>query len=405
MHRSLDQSVAKDLKVLSLFSGAGGMDLGLEAAGFECVGYVELDETARTTIGLNRTWPSVGSGDVNDLARTLKPRDLNLRRGELDLIAGGPPCQPFSTAAQWAAKGRSGMLDPRAQTVPSTLSLIEAFLPRAVLMENVLGFVEGKGSALSFLETELDGIARRNGVQYTIYWRLVNAADYGVPQNRRRVIIVALRDGQEFEWPDTPFSNNPVTAWEALHDAPNLEVPQNQGKWAPLLACIPEGHNYQWLTNRGGGEEIFGYRTRYWNFLLKLSKQMPSWTLAASPGPSTGPFHWENRPLSTREQMRLQSFDDSWKLSGNFRSRTKQAGNATPPLLARAMGIAVRQSLLGQRIDAAPVRRRATPQPPRSEEPAAIPKEFIDYIGPKPAHAGNGRGPGAKRAETIVSNH
>lgn len=384
------------LSVLSLFSGAGGMDLGLEWAGFECIGFVELDSTARKTIGLNRDWSAVGSGDVNELASTLSPADLGLKIGELDLVAGGPPCQPFSAAAQWAATGRSGMLDPRAQTVTSTLKIIERFLPKAVLMENVLGFVEGKGAALEFLRAELETIARRHGVQYQLHWKLVNAADYGVPQNRRRVIIVALRDGQDFSWPHPSVGSRPVTAWEALHDAPMEEIPLRSGKWTALLPSIPEGHNYQWLTNRGGGPELFGYRTKYWNFLLKLSRALPSWTLAASPGPSTGPFHWENRPLTSREQLRLQSFDDDWVLAGDYRARTKQAGNATPPLLAQVMGLAVRQSLLGSALTLARTFERA--QVPNTVlQLAPVPATFSSHVGPKAAHAGYGLGPGSQR--------
>ncbi|VXB08503.1 DNA cytosine methyltransferase [Plantibacter sp. T3] len=383
-----------DLRVLSLFSGAGGMDLGLEAAGFHCSGFVEIDETARRTIQMNRDWAPIGSGDVIELADTLTPAAVGLATGELDLMAGGPPCQPFSAAAQWAASGRAGMLDPRAATVTSTLALIERFLPRAVLMENVLGFVEGKGAALSYLQDELSSIARRHGVKYDLHWRLVNAADYGVPQNRRRVIIVALRDGGDFSWPEATFKDSPRTSWDALHDAPREDVPVSQGKWTPLLASIPEGHNYQWLTSRGGGPELFGYRTKYWNFLLKLSRSLPSWTLAASPGPSTGPFHWENRPLSSREQLRLQSFDDSWKLAGDYRARTKQAGNATPPLLAQVMGQAIRETLTGCAAPGTPRLLRAAP--PRHALPVMpLPPEFLNGVGPKSAHAGHGRGPGS----------
>ena len=84
------------------------------------------------------------------------------------------------------------------------------------------------------------------------------------------------------------------------------------GKWADLLPTIPEGQNYLWHTNRGGGSQLFGWRTRYWSFLLKLAKNLPSWTIQAHPGSSIGPFHWRNRKLSVPEMCRLQTFPTAW---------------------------------------------------------------------------------------------
>lgn len=383
------------LTVLSLFSGAGGMDLGLERAGFHHLGLVEIGTRQRETLSRQPDWPLLGNGDVNDLAASLRPGDLGIQRGDLSLIAGGPPCQPFSMAAQWAASGRQGMLDDRARTVVSTLALVEEFLPRAILMENVTGFVQGKGSALPFLRDELGRISARHGVDYRLSVRVVNAADYGVPQNRRRAIVVALRDGGEFDWPDRTHESSPMTAWDALHDVRSAAIPPIKGKWAALLPAIPEGSNYQWLTSKGGGPELFGYRTKYWNFLLKLSKDLPSWTLPASPGPSTGPFHWDNRPLSVEEQLRLQSFPDGWELSGDYREQTLQAGNATPPLLAEVLGLALAASMSeGSAKSHSPslllnrARRKPSPKPV-----LPLPAEFRSKVGSKDPHAGAGRGP------------
>jgi DNA (cytosine-5)-methyltransferase 1 len=137
----------------------------------------------------------------------------------------------------------------------------------------------------------------------------------------------------------------PMRAWDALWDYHEIDPPSPKGSWTDLLPSIPEGSNYLWLTSRGGGPEIFGWRTRYWSFLLKLAKDRPSWTLPASPGPSTGPFHWDNRPLSIRECLRLQSFPDSWELVGTSQERRRLAGNATPPLLAEVFGRAVARDL------------------------------------------------------------
>jgi DNA (cytosine-5)-methyltransferase 1 len=387
------------LSVLSLFSGAGGMDIGLERAGFEHVGLVENGLKQRETLALNRGWALLGEGDINELANVLTPRSVGLQQGDLSLIAGGPPCQPFSMAAQWAAGGRRGMMDKRAQTVISTLLLVRQFLPKAVLFENVRGFVQGQRSALKYLREEFDKIEQTEGASYSLHVKVVNAADYGVPQNRHRAIVVAVRDPYVFSWPEPTHSQAPLTAWDALWDVRPSRVPEAKGKWSSLLPLVPEGQNYLWLTSRGGGPELFGYRTKYWNFLLKLAHDRPSWTLPASPGPSTGPFHWENRPLAVEEQLRLQSFPDEWQVSGTYREQTLQLGNATPVLLAEVLGKSVARALEAESPIIAPfVRDPATV----SREPATVttvvPGHLINLVGKKAAHAGEGLGPAGREA-------
>jgi DNA (cytosine-5)-methyltransferase 1 len=380
---------------LSLFSGAGGMDLGLEAAGFDHVGVVEIDGTAASTLKHNRPgWEHLAGGDVLTAARTLTPKSLGMEQGDLDLLAGGPPCQPFSLAAQWAATGRRGMEDPRAETVHATMKLIRTFLPKAVLMENVLGFVQGRNSAIDFLESEFAAISNDTGHTYRLEWRLVNAADYGVPQNRRRVIVIAIRDDLSLDWPKAMHASNPVSAWDAIGELEDKSAPRSAGKWGGLLQSIPAGTNYQWLTSRGGGEEVFGYRTRYWNFLLKLSPTEPSWTLSASPGPATGPFHWDNRHLTVREQLRLQSFPDEWELLGDARQQVKQAGNATPALLAEVLGSSILRALGREPSSALRLAiKPARSEPPRLAKPAPVHQKYRYLVGSKAAHAGTGKGP------------
>jgi DNA (cytosine-5)-methyltransferase 1 len=399
----LDTAVVRRT-VLSLFSGAGGMDAGLEAAGFEPIACVELDKMARETLRQNRpSWNLWGSGDVHQAASSLKPSEVGLKPGELDLIAGGPPCQPFSTAAQWASGGRRGMADIRATTVHALVDLVEAFLPRAVLIENVQGFIEGSNSAAPYLRKQFERINADHGTQYELDWNLVNAADFGVPQNRKRVIVVAFREPGAWTWPEKTHEGNPVTAGEALLDVVNTRVPVAQGKWAGLLPSIPEGQNYQWLTSKGGGEEVFGYRTKYWNFLLKLSQHLPAWTLPASPGPSTGPFHWENRPLSPAESMRLQTFPTDWALAGDSRSQTKLAGNATPSLLAEVFGRQIRSQAFGEDV----VTEMPLLEVPRSTVAfrttgtVAVPANYRHLVGTKDSHPGTGKGPAPRSAEEI----
>ena len=373
------------LKLLSLFSGAGGMDIGLELAGFEPVACLEIDELAKKTLVANRSaWPVWDDGDVITMAATTHPTDLGLEPGELDLLG-----------------------DLRANTVHALLDIFEKFKPKAVFLENVQGFLTGKSSALPEIQARVHAVNAASTFQYRIHWKFVNAADYGVPQNRKRSMMIIARDDISWRWPDATHRDQPITAWDAIGDLveSSSELPELQGKWSDLLPSIPEGWNYQWLTNRGGGEEIFGYRTKYWNFLLKLAKNKPAWTLPASPGPATGPFHWDNRPLSARERLRLQSFPDHWKLEGDIRAQTKLAGNATPPLLAEVIGRqladAFGQSNAQQR---SVLLRPNLPLTTHQSQPRPVPPSYQHLIGTKHAHKGTGRGPAPRSNMEPVSS-
>ncbi|WP_078854695.1 DNA cytosine methyltransferase [Streptomyces sp. NRRL F-5135] len=396
-------------KVLSLFTGAGGLDVGLERAGLATVACMEVAADARAVLAANRPgWVMPGNGDVNTAAQYLTPRALGMKRGQLDLIAGGPPCQPFSKAAQWASTARSGMEDDRAKSVHGMLDLVEGFLPRALLVENVEGFLRGNGNASEVIDDGLAGINDRHGTSYRMVAKVVDAADYGVPQHRRRAIGIAYRDGAEVHLPEATHAGDPMRAWDVLWDLEEDEKPAATGQWAALLPSIPEGGNYLHLTARGDGEELFGWRTRYWSFLLKLAKDRPSWTLPASPGPSTGPFHWDNRPLSVREQMRLQTFPDEWSIDQPFRAGRRMVGNATPPLLAEVLGRTIvrdlelggasaRARLLSGAPSLLPERQ---PRVPRAVAPVPIPEAYQPHVGTKEAHPGEGVGPSPRRLAT-----
>ncbi|EQD62120.1 DNA cytosine-5 -methyltransferase, partial [mine drainage metagenome] len=167
------------------------------------------------------------------------------------------------------------------------------------------------------------------------------------------------------------------------------------GKWAGLLPSIPEGSNYLYHTPEGDGAELFGYRTRYWSFLLKLAKEKPSWTLPAQPPQNAGPFHWDNRRLTPKEMMRLQSFPKGWWISGDYEDRVRQIGNATPPLLAEAVGRAVGEQIFGRRYSRRPLlsisRRRAMPEP---RPVKSVPPGYLAGERDLRAHPGTGKGPG-----------
>jgi DNA (cytosine-5)-methyltransferase 1 len=391
------------LPVLSAFSGAGGLDLGLERAGFQTLGCLEVNKNARATLQHNRpAWRLLHPSDVVQAGKQLSPGELGLRRGDLAVLAAGPPCQPFSKAAQWSATARTGMADDRGKTIHGLLDLAERFLPYVILLENVPGFVRGADSALPVIQHRLEEINRYSRTRYRLQHVILDAADYGVPQRRHRAIGIACRNGRVFQWPAPTHHDALMRCWDAIGAAAEPSPPYCTGKWTGLLPSIPEGRNYLWHTAVGGGEPLFGYRTRFWSFLLKLARDQPAWTLPASPGPSTGPFHWDNRPLSVSERLLLQSFPTSWSLAGEPRSQVRLAGNATPPLLAEVVGRVLADQLFGM--------SPSTPLPtlllskaatvPPAAPPQPVPVTYLHLRGAHPAHPGAGRGPAPRRPHT-----
>jgi DNA (cytosine-5)-methyltransferase 1 len=392
--------------LLSCFSGVGGLDLGLEAAGFVTVGCLEIDPDARRALTANRpNWSLLEPSDVVSAGARLRPNDLGMRKHELTLIAGGPPCQPFSKAALWASP-KKGITDIRGTAVGGMLALVDSFLPAVVMMENVAGFLSGEHNAGPMINEAFASINATHSTAYAPAHWVVDAADYGVPQHRRRSILLAFRDGyvQPAVLPTT-HARDHRTAWDALGDYSPQPLPPAVGKYADLLGCVPEGSNYQYLTAQGAGQdrELFGYRTRFWSFLLKLAKDRPAWTLPASPGPSTGPFHWDNRPLAASERMLLQGFPPEWDLACGERIGIRLAGNATPPPLGEAIGTYVSAVLAGdgggKSVIEAPTlaTRPREGAPPPAATPAPLPQRWAALVGPREAHPGPGEGPGTHR--------
>lgn len=398
-------------KLISLFSGCGGMDYGFEAAGFQTAVTLEMDRDCCRTLRENRKWPVI-EADVFSVTTPALLSRAGLRKGEADLLIGGPPCQPFSKSGYWA-RGDSGRLtDPRADTLKAYMRVVEETQPRAFVLENVTGLAyAGKDEGLQYLLAEIERINRRTKSNYRPHFKILKAVEHGVPQLRERFFLVAARDGTPFAFPQPAFGL-PVaageftltpapyrTAWDALGDLPSRppdEELEMQGRWATLLPSIPEGHNYLWHTDRGGGVPLFGWRRRFWNFLLKLAKARPSWTIQAQPGPSTGPFHWNNRRLSIRELCRLQTFPDGVVVTGNRNIAQRQIGNAVPSLLAEIIGREVQNQLLGLRggksLKLLPPARPAVPKP---EHVHSVPALYLRNLRKETAHPGTGKGYGA----------
>jgi len=403
--------------VISLYTGAGGLDLGLEAAGFKVGVAVELDTRACETLRANRRW-SIINGDIHSVTSERLCELSGMAPEEPDLLAGGPPCQPFSKSAYWHSGDTKRLDDPRADTLTAYLRVLRDLRPKAFLLENVQGLAySGKDEGLRHLKDTIAAINAETGTSYSFVVTRVNAADYGVPQTRERVIIVGSRDGRTLEFPrpthcdpslrESLAERHPwLTAWDAIGDLqdcidPSLAV---GGRWGALLPSIPEGNNYLWHTDRGGGKPLFGWRRRYWGFLLKLAKDRPAWTIQAQPGPAIGPFHWKSRKLSARELCRLQTVPDSYEIVGTRTDAQRQLGNAVPSLLAEVVGRAIRRQLLGHRIPTEPrlaVRRRGSP--PARERTRPVPAQYHQLIGDHAPHPGTGLGYGV--AQRMVAKN
>ena len=307
---------------ISLYTGAGGLDYGLEAAGFETTVAVEVDRNCCETLLKNRRWPLI-QRSIFAVATKEILQAAGLHRGEVDLVVGGPPCQPFSKSGFWARGDTGRLSDPRSDTLGAFMRVVEETLPHAILIDVEGLAYSAKDEGLELLLRRLASINRRTGSKYEPVFEVLNAADFGVPQLRRRFILVAARDGRTFIFPrpthrsadaspDLLNSNLPFfrSAWDAISDVipePGEDL-RVRGKWGDLLKSIPEGHNYLYHTDRGGGLPLFGWRRRYWSFLLKLAKDRPSWTIQAQPGPAIGPFHWKSRRLSMREPSDSRRF-------------------------------------------------------------------------------------------------
>jgi DNA (cytosine-5)-methyltransferase 1 len=406
-------------KVISLFTGAGGLDLGFEAAGFETAVAVEMDDMCVQTLRHNRKWPVIHS-DVHSVSSEDILEASKLKKREASLLIGGPPCQPFSKSGFWATGESKRLKDPRASTLDEYLRVLEDTLPEAFLLENVAGIAyKGKAEGLEYLLDRIATINRKSQTNYQVETMRLNAAAYGVPQIRERVFLVAHREGRPFgelkpthsykssadkQLPlEIPKLRPANTTWDAIGHfvTANDSELAPRGKWADLLPSIPEGDNYLYHTSRGDGEPLFGWRRRFWNFLLKLDRNKPSWTLTAQPGPATGPFHWDNRYLSAKELAAIQTFPHDYEVTGTRIEAHKQIGNAVPSALAELLGLKMRARYFGENeqenamLSLLPTKLTSTP---KAKKPAPVPEKYLQYIGEHLAHPGTGKGYGAERA-------
>lgn len=311
---------------------------------------------ALDTLALNLPGTVTLPGDIRDTPTSELLRVGSMALGDAALVIGGPPCTPFSKSGFWLAEKRESR-DPNASLLEEYVRVVAQSKPEAFVLENVQALTYKTHKAhfdqlLSAL-TELG---------YNPQWKTLLAADYGVPQLRKRVFIVGRRDGKAYKFPEPTHAGPSETTrtWD-LSKLPHVTAQQAfaglattpekgellEGKYGELAAEIPGGQNYLWHTSRYGGRDEFEWRSRYWTFLLRLAADKPSSTLQAQPGPYVGPFHWENLPneegdlrarrLRVPELLRLMTFPDNFRLIGSRAGIQRQLGNAVPMELGKAV--------------------------------------------------------------------
>ena len=344
---------------ISLFSGVGGLDLGVTAAGFSVRAAVEFEADAAASLRANNPGLAVVQRSLVDLGSEEIREAAGLSGDDLALIVGGPPCTPFSKSGYWLEYKRRG-LDPKASLVDEFARVVVDLRPASVLMENVHGLAYNNHNRHTFRSL----LNRLEHAGYRLSWQVLNAADYGVPQLRKRLFVLGTLAGAEpvfpspthAGWTETRRSFDRsllpyVTSREAIGDLESRDdLRENEedvnGEYGQLLWEVPPGDNYLYFTEkRGHPSPRFEWRTRYWTFLLKLDPDRPSTTIQSQPGPYVGPFHWASRRLRRLEAMRLQTFPDEYQIVGTRRSAQIQIGNAVPPRLAEAVAMALRSAI------------------------------------------------------------
>lgn len=328
-------------KIVSIFSGVGGIDFGFEKAGFETVFASDIWDRACESLKVNFPKTEI----VCDTIENIDFKKIKQNYKEIDGLVGGPPCPPFSKSRFYRKEKERGMNDEDGfMTVSNYFRAVEELSPKFFFFENVHGFVfKPHKSALELVEAESERLG------YKIFHKVVNTADYGIAQTRQRFICIGIRkEMKDFVFPnqthsEKPNAENKLKKWVNCGDILNdidFDLPEDikmeaGSKHKELLKQIPAGDNYLFYTKeRNHPNPIFEWRSRYWSFLLKLSPERPSWTIQASHSNNMGPFHWKNRFLRIDEIKRIQSFEDKHIFLGSFKEQWRQIGNAVPPLLA-----------------------------------------------------------------------
>lgn len=386
---SLDNQILKENKVISLFSGAGGLDIGLEQAGFETAICVENDPDCRATLKYNRPeWKLFDKSEKFDEGKleTREPGNIraidvaellqyaDLEKGEAALVVGGAPCQPFSNIGK-----RNGKNDKKnGDLFLEFVRFVKGAEPKAFIFENVAGITQSKHN--SVIKYMIDNFS---GSGYSISYKILNAADFGVPQRRERFFLIGIKncdlpafplrthskDNKSWQKFIADLNKKPAylpKKWKSVKDTFNelskdyenredYAVMNSTAKVVHRMTFIDQGENFKvlpmelrpncWKNGKHQGQDTFG----------RLVEDLPSVTIrTAAYNPSKGRYihPFENRGLNTIEMAALQDFPKDWffkcynKSKVTLVSTGKQIGNAVPPSLARALGLAIKHQII-----------------------------------------------------------
>lgn len=395
---------------IDLFSGAGGLSLGLRDGGFSVVAAADSDAVAMETHAANipgLAWV----GDLSEPSSFIRQLDA-WGIESVDLLAGGPPCQPFSRAGiakigNLVKSGSRPAYDERADLWQSFFAILDRLTPKVMLFENVPDFAQAQGGAL--LISLVDELRNRD---YSVHVRELRALDFGVPQHRRRLFVVAVAAGLEFEWP-LPV-DKPPTVWDAIGDLPEVppdtrqEIQTYNGppvssltKYLRRGLCgdesglirdhitravrVDDAEIYRRMMPGDTYRDVPSYLRRYRSDIFddkyyRLSFEEVSRTITAHIAKDG---YWyihpsQDRTLSVREAARIQTFPDRFQFAGHPTNRFRQIGNAVPPILAVAIAREIGRSLNGD----VPLRARRKRQ---VEEGAGFRYDLISWF------RGNGR--------------
>lgn len=344
-----DQST-QPISVLSLFTGAGGLDIGFRDAGFNILESVEIEKKFCKTLEANSAPGKYLEGaKVNCIdIREYQPDIHNV-----DFIIGGPPCQTFSAAGR-RANGVLGTSDERGVLFREYARLLRELRPTGFLFENVYGIIGAQGGKPW---EEIKDYFSNAG--YKLFYRILDAADYGAPQHRERLIIVGLKTGNYYfprpiMGPDSDHQIPFYNAATAIASAPVSEKdvpPVIGGKYGYLIPGIPPGLNYSFYTEKmGNPQAVFAWRSKFSDFMYKADPEMPVRTVKAQGGQYTGPIHWNNRHFSVSELKRLQTIPDQYLICGSRQVQIQQIGNSVPPQLARILALSIRSQIFNRKI-------------------------------------------------------
>lgn len=335
------------LKAIDLFSGCGGLTLGLRQAGFEVIGAVEVNEVSFESYARNHKETHVWKQDIRTLSTLAVKRALGVRKGELDLLAGCPPCQGFSTLV--TKNGSYLVDDPRNSLIYEFLRFVQDLMPRAVLMENVPN-LRGTTRFRRFCK-------KLERLGYGVEYKILNAADYGVPQRRRRLVLLAGRDAKlDFARParkkyTVRQAFQKLSAKRAKSDRLHDTSSKRTAKIQELIAKVPKDggsrtsiadlHRLRCHADFDGFYDVYGR--------MKWDAASPTVT-GGCVNPSKGRFLHpvEDRPITLREAALLQTFPRTYWIStkkGKY-CAAELIGNAFPPEFARRQALAIKRHLI-----------------------------------------------------------